>query len=268
MIEPFFLAGSRGALFAVYHPPAVGVLERGGVLFVPPFAEEMNKSRRMAALQARRLAAAGFGVLIPDLHGSGESAGDFAEARWDVWRDDMARGGVWLRRRGHQRLHLWGLRLGGLLAADLVGELRATRLLLWQPVLSGERFLQQFLRLRLTSDRLKGGGETMAGLRGMLAAGQSLEVGGYQLHPELASTLERVRPTVPADGTRVDWFELAGITGGALPPASQRVVDEWRGAGVSVHVRTIAGEAFWSTQEIAVAPALLDATLAALDEAP
>ncbi len=84
----------------------------------------------------------------------------------------------------------------------------------------------------------------------------------------MASALERVRPTVPADGTRVDWFELTGITGGALPPASQRVVDEWRGAGVSVHVRTIAGEAFWSTQEIAVAPALLDATLAALDEAP
>jgi exosortase A-associated hydrolase 2 len=242
--------------------------ERGGVLYVPPFAEEMNKSRRMAALQARLLAAAGFGVLIPDLHGTGDSAGDFADARWAVWRDDVARGGAWLRRRGHQRLCLWGLRLGGLLAAELAGELGATRLLLWQPALSGERFLQQFLRLRLTADRLKGGGETMARLREMLAAGQSLEVGGYQLHPELASALERVRPTAPVGGTRVDWFELAGAPGASLPPASQRVVDEWRGAGVSVHVRTTAGEAFWSTQEMAVAPALLDATLAALHEAP
>lgn len=268
-IEPFFLAGNRGTLFAVYHPPAAGTVERGGVLYLPPFAEEMNKSRRMAALQARRLATIGFGVLIMDLYGTGDSAGDFAEARWQVWRDDVARGAAWLRRRGHQRLILWGLRVGSLLAAELAGELNATRLLLWQPVLSGRRFLQQFLRLRLTADRLKGGSETMARLQGILATGQSLEVGGYHLHPELALALEQVRLIAPDVGTLVDWFELAGTADrSSLPPASQRVVDGWRDAGLAVRVWTLVGEPFWSTQEIAVVPALLDATLAALDEIP
>ena len=119
MIEAFFLPGSQGAIFAIYHPPASGVIERGGVLYAPPFAEEMNKARRMAALQARRLAAAGFGVLIPDLYGCGDSGGDFAEARWDIWRDDLSRCRDWLRGRGHHRLVLWGLRLGALLAAEL-----------------------------------------------------------------------------------------------------------------------------------------------------
>lgn len=263
-MEPFFLAGSRGALFAVYHPPAKGMANLDGVLYASPFAEELNKSRRMVAMQARRLAAAGFGVLIPDLYGTGDSVGDFGDARWDIWREDLARSAAWLRQRGHASLILWGLRLGGLLAAELVGETAAERLLLWQPVISGQRFLHQFLRLRLTTDRLKGGNETLGRLQEALAAGQSLEVAGYDLHPELAAALDRVRLTPPPSGVPVDWFELTSAIEGSLALASQRLVDEWRAAGVTVHARTVAGESFWATQEIAEAPALLDATLDAL----
>jgi exosortase A-associated hydrolase 2 len=269
VIEPFFLAGSRGALFAVYHPPSKGSEERGGVLYVPPFAEEMNKARRMATLQARRMAEAGFGVLIPDLYGTGDSAGDFADARWAIWQDDFMRCADWLRQRGHERLMLWGLRLGGLLAMERVGEVAATRLVLWQPVLSGQRFLHQFLRLRLTADRLKGSSETMAQLRERLASGQSLEVGGYALHPELAAALEQVRPVTPPAQVRVDWFEIAGTVDATLSPASQRVVETWRKAEVAVRPWTVMGDAFWATQEIAEAPALLEATLTAvLNETP
>lgn len=268
MIEAFFLPGSHGALFAIYHPPAVGVIERGGVLYVPPFAEEMNKARRMVALQARRLAAAGFGVLIPDLYGCGDSAGDFAEARWEIWRDDLSRCLDWLRGRGHHRLVLWGLRLGALLAAELADERMTQRLLLWQPVLDGERFLHQFLRLRLTADRLKGGGETMARLQEMLAVGQTLDVSGYELSPELATAMKPARLQTPPADCRVDWFELVSAADRPLLPASQRVVDEWRAGGVTVHARTLVGEAFWATQEIAVAPDLLAATVAALVEGP
>ncbi len=263
-MELFFLAGSRGALFAVYHPPAAGMASRGGVLYAPPFAEELNKSRRMIAQQARRLATAGFGVLIPDLYGTGDSAGDFSNARWEIWREDLARCAVWLRQRGHEPLILWGLRLGGLLATGLIGEVAATRLLLWQPVLSGQRFLHQFLRLRLTADRLKGGSETLGRLQEALAAGQSLDVAGYELHPELAAALDQVRLTLPLPGVQVDWFELTRAAEDSLVPVSRRIVDEWRSAGVAVHARTVVGEFFWATQEIAEAPALLDATQTAL----
>lgn len=263
-MEGFFLAGGAGALFAVYHPPAAGTANRGGVLCIPPFAEEANKSRRMIALQARRLAAAGFGVLIPDLYGTGDSAGDFGEARWEIWRSDVMRCAAWLRQRGHESLMLWGARLGALLAAELTAETAASRLLFWQPVTSGPRFLQQFLRLRLTADRLKGGDETLGRLQEALAAGQSLEVAGYELHPQLAAALERVELTPPPPGVPVDWLELTRAARGSLTPASQRIVDAWRSAGVAVHVRSVVGESFWATQEIAEVPALLDATLTAL----
>lgn len=264
MYEAFFLPGSQGALFAIYHPPAADVPKRGGVLYAPPFAEEMNKARRMAALQARQLAAAGFGVLILDPYGCGDSAGDFTDARWDLWRDDLLLGRDWLLERGHDRLLLWGLRLGALLAAELANEIAARRLVLWQPVLDGERFLHQFLRLRLTADRLKGSDETMTRLQATLAAGQTLDVSGYELTPQLAAAIQKAYLRVPSADCRVDWFELVSAADRPLSPVSQRLVNEWRASGVTVHFQTVVGEAFWATQEIAVVPDLLAATLAAL----
>ena len=58
-LEAFFLPAEPGTRFALFYP-AQQVKPRGGVLYVHPFGEEMNKSRRMAALQARAFAAAGY----------------------------------------------------------------------------------------------------------------------------------------------------------------------------------------------------------------
>ena len=50
--EFFGAPGER--LFVLEHAPARGT--ETFALLVPPFGDEMNKSRRMAAMQARRLA--------------------------------------------------------------------------------------------------------------------------------------------------------------------------------------------------------------------
>ncbi len=52
---------------------------------------------------------------------------------------------------------LWGLRLGALLALDFAREIskkKLDRFILWQPVISGDSFLTQFLRLRLANEML------------------------------------------------------------------------------------------------------------------
>ena len=116
-VEPLFLVGSAGPLFAVYHAPAPTGPAVGGLIYLPPFAEEMNRSRRMAALQARSLAASGIGVLLLDLYGTGDSGGEFAAARWRIWLDDVATAADWLVARLPGPLGLLGLRLGGMLAA-------------------------------------------------------------------------------------------------------------------------------------------------------
>ncbi len=113
-----FRSGSAGPVFEVLHPPG-GTPCRGTVLYVQPFAEEMNKSRRMAALQARQLAGQGFAVLMPDPYGCGDSGDDFSNARGDIWRQGLVQGIHWLRQTYPGPLALWGLRTGCLLVSDV-----------------------------------------------------------------------------------------------------------------------------------------------------
>jgi alpha-beta hydrolase superfamily lysophospholipase len=77
MLDPRFLQGARGSLYALQVNPPPEVNPRGSVLHVHAFAEEHNKCRRMVASQARALAALGYTVLAPDLRGCGDSEGDF-----------------------------------------------------------------------------------------------------------------------------------------------------------------------------------------------
>src|SRR5882672_8203208 len=98
--EVFFqpaTAGTGQRLY-VYHSPEPARpthSPRGAVLYVHPFAEEMNKSRRMAALQSRALSAAGFAVLQLDLFGCGDSSGEFGDATWDDWVADIVEAAGW-----------------------------------------------------------------------------------------------------------------------------------------------------------------------------
>src|SRR5258705_9769402 len=76
-VETFFLPLDNAKRFCISTIPSNGVEPRGSVLYLPPFAEEMNKSRRMAALQARAFARIGWNVLQMDLFGCGDSSGEF-----------------------------------------------------------------------------------------------------------------------------------------------------------------------------------------------
>ena len=275
--EPLFLqvdAGPLGQRFALYHAPLSKV--RGLVVHIHPFAEEMNKSRRMAALQSRALAAEGFAVLQIDLLGCGDSAGDFGDATWAQWVADVVLACRWLRQRhaGDDApalpLWLWGHRVGALLAVQAAQELAAPcHLLLWQPATVGKTVLQQFLRLKVAGDMMSGQAKTaMAQMRSALAAGQAVEVAGYVLHPALCHGLEQALlhpPAVPAG--RVVWFELSMQDDASMSPAATAQASRWTEAGWAWHAHRVKGPAFWQTTEIEDAPALLPATVAAVADA-
>ena len=182
-IEPFFLDGKQNSLFCI-HLYLAGVTCKGSILYLHPFAEEMHKSRRMAALQARHFAQAGYAVLQVDLTGCGDSSGDFADATWQAWLNDARRAHDWLSSRHAAPVSLWGLRIGASLAVELASTLPdIEQLLLWQPVVNGEQYLNQFLRIKLAGEMLSQGqaqNGTKA-LRASLEAGSNIEVGGYML---------------------------------------------------------------------------------------
>jgi len=267
--DAFFLPAAGGERFCVFHP-ASGV-PAGSVLYVHPFAEEMNKSRRMAALQARAFAARGYNVLQIDLFGCGDSSGDFGDARWNAWNEDLALAADWIARHTEGPMHLWGLRLGALLALDYSRQASASfaGLLLWQPVISGAQFMTQFLRLRLASEMLSGAeaGQGTSALRSELAAGKTLEIGGYELSAELALAIERLELArlAPKD-VPAQWFEVNAE--GKPSPALRRAGEAWSAAGAEVDLHAVRGAPFWSSVEIGECPELIAATANAVALTP
>lgn len=266
-MQTFFLAGRDGQRFCLFHP-ASGTRARGAVLYIHPFAEEMNKARRMAALQSRALAAAGYDVLQIDLLGCGDSSGDFADASWPVWREDVLQGCRCLRERSAAPLILWGLRAGCLLVVEAAAELpEMADFIFWQPVVSGKQHWQQFMRLKMAGELASGQAKAVGDqLRKQLAGGQSVEIAGYGISPELAAGLEHAELVPPVGRTaRVVWVETSLRDEATLAPVAQKRIDQWRAAGFAVDARIVRGPGFWQTTEIEEAPELVAATLAALE---
>jgi len=272
--EAFFLAaspGRSGQRFCIFHA-AHGPKPKGCILYIHPFAEEMNKSRRMAALQSRALSQAGYAVLQIDLLGCGDSSGDFGDAGWEDWVKDVEQAARWLLQRVNAPLWLWGLRAGCLLATQAAVRLdQACNFLFWAPALSGKNLLQQFLRLKVAGDMLQGKSTGAAETpQAQLANGESVEVAGYSLSPSLASGLQdaQLAPVqTSGDAGRVEWFELSTRDDAVQSPASTKAVARWTEAGFRVRSHIENGPSFWQTSEIEEAAALVSATVAALDPA-
>lgn len=266
-MQAFFQRSGANDILMVYFPPLPAPGPRRDVLFVPPFGEEMNKARRMVALQARALAQIGIGTLLVDLYGTGDSRGDFRDARLDIWRDNLSTALAWLQQQGSEAISLLALRLGALLALDCMhnAAMEPERIVLWQPVLRGETQINQLLRLRTIASRMEGGkrAESVNSLRQVMSAGVAMEVAGYELAPELVHALDQLDLASLGDAQTVPvhWFELAPDTGTSLPLPSQRVIEQWRSKGMRVTSSLLAGQSFWDGQNITVVPQLLRATV-------
>ena len=268
-LRPFLLDGARGALLAAYCPPVGGSQSRGDILLAPPFAEEMNRCRSMMALQARSFSRIGIGTLILDPYGTGDSAGDFVDGTWELWQDDLRRGIDWLRKQANGCRAVWGVRLGAIMAAELaLRDGAIDQLLLWQPVFSGKAHFTQFLRIRVAAELEQAAGiKSTELLRRAIAAGESVEVSGYQISPALAAALDRVVMPDPAEmrSLRVDWFEVLPSADAAPPRASSKAVDEYRRAGASVELQSVVGPPFWQLHERELAPKLIERTTSSVE---
>ena len=261
-----FLAGTRGPLATVVWEPPEHVQSRFAVLYVPPFGDEMNKSRRMAALQARSFAATGAVVALLDPFGTGDSGGDHGEATWVQWQDDVLRAWEWLGTHCDQPRVIWGARLGALLAVELVSTARLSpaATVLWQPVPSGRAFFTQLLRLA-TVQQLAAIGAGGNAVRATLATGSAVEVGGYELNPALVAGAEAIDLAgVQALPSPVVWRETSSAATPALSPATAAIAARWNEHRVDLDVAAVSGPSFWATQEIAEAPELIAATTAAV----
>lgn len=265
-----FIAGPKGPIFVLLREPPDA--SRGCVIVVPPFAEEMNKCRRMVTEVAVGLANSGISTIVPDLYGTGDSAGDFEDADWGTWVGDLGAVTRWADANALAPTGCLAIRLGAALAlaASRAGQLPAvSRTALWQPVFDGGRYLQQFLRLRTVVAMMEDRRETLADLKAQLAGGSAVEVAGYSLSSRLAAELERLGPPEPWPDVwgRVTWIEVVRVEGAALPEPAQELLATARGGGAQVESSTVVGEPYWSATEIVVNAEVVSRTIRHLQAA-
>lgn len=261
---PFFLDLPSRRLFALLFHPAPTTIMQGVILHFPAFAEEMNKSRAMVVAQARSMADEGYIVLLPDYFGTGDSSGDFSEASWQDWLEGMRYCLNWLQSQYDAQITLWGLRLGALMALELASEetTNISRLVLWNPVLQGEQFMVQFLRLRLVNSMMYGDAkEKVTDLKQRLEQDEVLEIAGYQLSAALFQQVSALKAKTfeLSSVSEVLWTDVATTIKPLAVPA-QVLVDQWRATGIDVDVKQVQGSQFWNTQEISRADQLIEVT--------
>lgn len=250
-LEASFMEVSQGRIFVVSRIPK-GDKRDLGIVIVPPFAEEMNNARHVLASLADVLARQGFCVLQPDLYGTGDSEGAFSQASWDGWVEQVKACQAFLRQSfGLGKCAVVCLRSGALLVAEMLrnGGESLESLVLWQPVLAGEAFLNNLLRLRVVSSMLTGTEkESIKHLKQSLLEGDEVEVGGYAINSRLAYGLVNVSLNA-VDGRylpRTCWMEIGARERAEFQPAIAQVVETWRGQGAAISYCSIDGEMFWA----------------------
>lgn len=263
-MTPFFLETPRGRCFSLLFEAARGAAPGGALLYVHPFAEEMNRSRRAVSVAAREFSASGWTVMLVDLSGCGDSAGEFGDFSWADWLDDVACASRWLTGHTGRPIWLWGLRTGCLLAAEAARQADALEgLLLWQPVLTGEQYLQQFLRLKVVNEMLADAQarKRLSDMRRRLESGECVEVSGYALSSLLTEGLSAASLGSVPPSPRAIWLEVGGGGSKLLSEAGTGVLGGWRNAGVAVQADKLAGPPFWMTADTSECPSLIERSL-------
>jgi exosortase A-associated hydrolase 2 len=180
-----FFAGNGYRLFGILHQPE-GEAAREGFIFCHACVEEKLWAHRVFVSFARELAGRGYAVLRFDFMGHGDSEGAFGEADVSSRHADIDAAVSALRNAqpGLQTVHLLGLRFGATLAALAAERLPGIgRLVLWEPIARGARYMQELLLSNLATQMAVGGKvtESREELVARLHDGAMINVEGYDI---------------------------------------------------------------------------------------
>jgi len=265
-----FLDTDKGPLFTLYRRSTETLPLDHQILIIAPFAEEMNKSRRMFSVLSTALANNGLPSLLVDPYGTGDSPGDFAEATWERWLYDLQAAYQWLQQQGAKHISIVALRAGALLAMDMLNDpnILPKKIILWQPITNGQVMMGQFFRLRLAAG-LFGDSEHKESSKDLLRILEnegSLEIAGYELSSSLYHSIHKLRlqNIVARSSASIHWLELISNESQSISMSSRKVIDHLCKSGFSITDNTLIGDPFWSLQEINVVPELIEKTISQL----
>lgn len=234
------------------------------VVVLPPFAEEMNKTRHLLSATMRGLAATGHSCFMLDNYGTGDSEGDLDSTSAVIWRDDLLALLNLLKAEGYQQLSFIAVRFGALQLFDLLNQpalpLPVTRLILWQPMFDSAKFWQQFARIKVAEAMATGVKLSQAELEQQLLAGETVEIAGYPLNQAFYQSLSELQSAVPAGLAQyqLSWFETSQLDAIALPV--QKKLEQLQQV-TAVNFVQLKAEPYWQTTELARADELIALTI-------
>ncbi len=229
-----------GSLYGVFHPAGVRQARPRAVLLCNPFGQEAVRIHRLFRVLADGLAGAGVACLRFDYHASGESLGDDHEADLDRWvRDVLAADALLRQRAGVQEVDWLAPRLASALAVRASAQaLQAPRqLVLWEPVVSGARYVDHLLAVHASTIADLPDGGALVGDEEILGFGVSRRL------------LEQMRAIAPAD------YQRARARGVVLVAPHRQAVDAggWLTAlqdrGVAVRRQALTFDFDWTSEE-------------------
>jgi len=263
---PIFFENGSYRLFGILHEPAA-VPSGWGWVFCHPFAEEKLWAQRVYVSFARMLAARGAWVLRFDAMGNGDSEGQFSESSVETMLSDIGCAINMLERSSGKVLQgvgLLGLRFGATLAALAAGRYPNVRkLVLWEPIVDGGKYMQELLRVNLTTQTAiyKEIRHKREDLVRMMREGSTVNVDGYEIaYPcyEQASALKLNEGVIQFAGPCL--IVQVGRAGQTIRPELKALQE----AFPSVDIRAAVEEPFWKEikQWYRTAPNLFETTLA------
>ena len=150
-MTPMFFGNSNAPLFGVLHEASSEQVRDHGVLLCPPIGQEYVRSHWAMRQVALALARVGFACLRFDWYGVGDSSGELRQASIARWHSDAAAAAQELRDlSGVPRISVVGLRLGAAIALSTAGQIKPSRLVLWDPVLDGSAYVGDLHKLHAT----------------------------------------------------------------------------------------------------------------------
>jgi pimeloyl-ACP methyl ester carboxylesterase len=258
-------------LLGLVHPPDRPAPSDRGVLVCSPFGQEAIRSHRLQRILAERLARDGFPVMRFDYLGTGDSDGDDEDGDLPTWTEDVLRASVELAAGSATRRSAWvGLRLGATLAALASGRAAPApeRLVLWDPVVDGRRYLQELAEAHAAEMKPLHADPRGQGRAPPVGPDGSTEALGFVIPPRLQAQLRALTLDSFA-ALRAGRVEI--VDGGTSADAGA-LAERFASRGLRVTTRRISTRIVWASDEAmntAVAPAdALQALLAAVTEGP
>jgi exosortase A-associated hydrolase 2 len=240
------------------------------VLLIPPFAEEMNKSRKMMSLLLSKVVSDTTSGYLFDLFGTGDSEGEFAEASWETWQANLISMFEFVAAHDAVKtVSVVALRTGALLFNSTLAELanvplahKLSSIHYWNPVFNPSLFIGQFLRLKLAANMMRGDGpkQSVKELRQQLLEDGELEVAGYTLNNKLIESMEEATINIPMRFADIPlhFYELSALS--QITPGLAKKISEVSTNEQLCSRYVVDGPQFWSTQEIAISEPLLALT--------